>query len=525
MQTARRIKQVGLLEFSAALQERHEAATDPDARKERGQVFTPRVVCSFMAGLFTDIPDRFRLLDAGAGIGSLTAAVCERILTLASPRQVEISLYETDATLLPLLDENMRYCREVLRAAGHEVNYTIHDGDFILDTQERQRGLFDRGPAVGPFDAAIMNPPYFKIGADSPHALAMADAFRGNTNIYMLFMARAAELLRPNGELVAITPRSFCNGLYFRPFRRWFFSRMALRHVHLFECRRSTFDNVLQESVITHTKRLGVAEPSVTITTSLGRDIPKGLDGLMLQTTKILDDTSGDMVLRIPASAEEARIIEAVESWPDRFAELGLRISTGPVVLFRAEEFLLPKPDDGDAAPLIEPHNVKAFETIWPVDKRGKPTAFRVCPASLKHLVPTRNYVLLRRFSAKEERRRLTASCFLKAGETRPYLALENHINYVYHAERELTESEVYGLAALFNSALLDRYFRVISGNTQVNATEIRSIKFPGLGRVGAIGEQVRNADDFRPAAVERIVLDTLGINGKVGSYLMESLS
>ena len=115
--------------------------------------------------------------------------------------------------------------------------------------------------AMEEFDAVIMNPPYFKIGADSAHALAMGDAFQGQTNIYMLFMARAAELLRPNGELVAITPRSFCNGLYFRNFRRWFFSRMALRHVHLFECRRSTFDNVLQESVITHTQRLGVAAP------------------------------------------------------------------------------------------------------------------------------------------------------------------------------------------------------------------------------------------------------------------------
>src|SRR5207248_10372813 len=123
-----------------------------------------------------------------------------------------------------------------------------------------QRMLFDDG-ADDEFDAVIMNPPYFKIGADSPHGLALGDAFRGNTNIYMIFMARAAELLRPNGETVAITPRSFCNGLYFRNFRRWFFSRMGLGHVHLFECRRSTFDNVLQESIITRTHRLGTASP------------------------------------------------------------------------------------------------------------------------------------------------------------------------------------------------------------------------------------------------------------------------
>jgi len=82
MQLAKVSKQLGLLDYSAALQERHEAATSADDRKERGQVFTPRGVCNFMSSLFTRIPDRFRLLDAGAGTGSLAAAICERILTL-----------------------------------------------------------------------------------------------------------------------------------------------------------------------------------------------------------------------------------------------------------------------------------------------------------------------------------------------------------------------------------------------------------------------------------------------------------
>jgi adenine-specific DNA-methyltransferase len=335
--------------------------------------------------------------------------------------------------------------------------------------------------------------------------------FRGNTNIYMLFMARAAELLRPDGEMVAITPRSFCNGLYFRNFRRWFFARMGLRHVHLFECRRSTFDDVLQESIITLTHRLGVASPITTVTTSPGKDVPASLEPLSLSAGRVLDDTAGDMVLRIPSSPEELGVLEAVEAWPGRFADLGLAISTGPVVLFRAEEFLLPKLDGTETAPLLGPHNVRPFETIWPVEKRGKPTAFRVCRGSLKHLVPTRNYVLLRRFSAKEDPRRLTASWLLRTAEARPYLALENHLNYVYHAERELTSDEVYGLTALFNSALLDRYFRVISGNTQVNATEIRTMRFPALDRVAAIGRRIKDLGDYHPEKFERVVLEELG--------------
>ena len=72
----------------------------------------------------------------------------------------------------------------------------------------------------------------------------------------------------------------------------------------------------------------------------------------------------------------------------------------------------------------------------------------------------------------------------------------------------------MFGLAALFNSALLDRYFRIISGNTQVNATEIRSIKFPQLDQVAAIGERLKALGNYQPAKVERIVLEALGING-----------
>jgi len=67
MHIAKAVKPFSLLDYSAALQERLEVATSADARKERGQVFTPPSVCRFMAGLFTRIPDCFRLLDAGAG--------------------------------------------------------------------------------------------------------------------------------------------------------------------------------------------------------------------------------------------------------------------------------------------------------------------------------------------------------------------------------------------------------------------------------------------------------------------------
>lgn len=418
----------------------------------------------------------------------------------------------------------MNRCGEAMTERGHSVTYQIHEKDFILDEAAlifRPPSLFDDSPILGEFDGAIMNPPYFKVSKSSHYARVMEDVVHGQPNIYAFFLAASAQMLRKGGKLVAITPRSFCNGLYFREFRHWFFERMALDHIHLFESRTETFRDVLQESLITASHRLGRPSDSITVSTSYGLSV-HAARSVILPTGTVIDDSCGHANIRIPASPEDQAIAETVESWSHRFTDLGLRNSTGPVVMFRAAEFLLAEPCGKNSAPLLSVINVKPFQTKWPVFHKKHPTAFKICRDSQRLLLPTQNYVLLRRFSAKEERRRLTASCLIASEVCQPFVALENHLNYVYHSERELTLDEAYGLAALFNSALLDRYFRIISGNTQVNATEIRSMRFPSLSAVPVVGRRIRELTSFDSETVEIIVLQELAINGEVSTHLLE---
>lgn len=509
-----------LLDHAERLREQHEARVPVDERKRRGQVFTPPAVSRFMAGLLEIPGGRFRLLDPGAGVGSLTAAVCERLLRLRQPRAVEIHAFETDSDLAALLEEVLKECASAMEEAGHQAAIHVHRGDFILgaDAARDQGDLFAGPYRLGEFDAAIMNPPYFKIAGDSEYARALGDVVHGQPNIYALFMAQAARMLRRRGQLVAITPRSFCNGLYFREFRRWYFSKMSLRHVHLFESRRATFEGVLQESVVT-VARLdgGKAGPVAVSHSPTGRDL-ESVEALRLPARDVLDDSAGEMVVRIPAGAADVAIIEAADRWP-RFEELGLRVSTGPVVDFRATRYLVREPRARGTVPLIAIHNVRPFQTVWPLEKNGRPQAFRVAPGSMPLLLPVRNYVLLRRFSAKEESRRLTASPLLATELRGDWRALENHLNYVYHAERELSVAEVFGLTALFNSKLFDRYFRTFSGNTQVNATEVRTMRVPPLDTVSRIGTRVRRLRLPTPRA-ETVVLEELGLNGTLRAEL-----
>jgi hypothetical protein len=125
---------VNLPDFSQEQQQRWEASTSLEHRKRFGQFFTPKPICRFMARLFSLPNDRFRLLDPGAGVGSLTAAVCERFCRLNSARHLEVHLFENDSAVIPLLEENLRLCRRSVEAAGH----TIH--------QFEQARLVDRNP-------------------------------------------------------------------------------------------------------------------------------------------------------------------------------------------------------------------------------------------------------------------------------------------------------------------------------------------------------------------------------------------
>ncbi len=317
-----------------------------------------------------------RILDPGAGVGILSAAVCQRVLSLPGRRDLEIDAWENDEHLAPFLRRTLEHCRAALEAHGHQIKYTIHRKDFILDNALGAKSLFDGVGGKSSYDVAIMNPPYFKLRKDSDHA-------------------------------------------------------------------------------------------------------------------------------------------------PLRFRDLGLQISTGPVVTFRATEHLLRERASREkSAPLLMMHNIRPFATVFPDKPNGKPGHFRVCEASRSLLLPARRYVLLKRFTAKEERRRLVAGVLERSDSYAPFVALENHVNYVYKASGELSRDEAFGLAALFNSALLDRYFRAISGSTQVNATEIRTLPLPGWPEISEIGRRVSVAGCPDLKHIEQAIAHALCLPVDLNSYL-----
>jgi len=106
-------------------------------------------------------------------------------------------------------------------------------------------------------------------------------------------------------------------------------------------------------------------------------------------------------------------------------------------------------------------------------------------------LVPEGYYVLTKRFSAKEERRRVVAAVYDPTRVPAERVAFENHLNYYHNRGTGLPVTVAKGLAAFLNSTLVDVYFRQFSGHTQVNATDLRSLRYPGWDSLLALGRRI----------------------------------
>jgi adenine-specific DNA-methyltransferase len=198
-------------------------------------------------------------------------------------------------------------------------------------------------------------------------------------------------------------------------------------------------------------------------------------------------------VLRIPVSEEDEEIVRFIHAWPGSLKSYGLEISTGPIVPFRAVPLLFQTGNVPEThAPLLWMQHVRAMKIEWPISLLRKKQYIKVTNEAIPLLIADKNYVLLRRFSAKEQRRRLTAAPLMAGCLGSPVIGLENHLNYVYRPGGVLTEDEAWGLAALYNSLFFDIYFRVLNGNTQVSATEVRAMPLPSLKVIVEIGRCAR---------------------------------
>ncbi|MBI5368293.1 MAG: Eco57I restriction-modification methylase domain-containing protein [Planctomycetes bacterium] len=484
---------------------RRAAATELDAhtRSAMGQFMTPAPVARFMASMFEARGTTIRMLDAGAGVGSLTAAFVAEICArprARRPARLRVTAYELDPSLLTHLRATLNACQAECASVGIALEAHVHGEDFVeAASAALTTDLFSRRSAEC-YDCAILNPPYRKIHTSSRERAALRRIGVETSNLYTAFLALALKLLADPAEMVAITPRSFCNGPYFLPFRKLLLATARIRRVHVFERRDRAFaeDDVLQENIIFHAQRGGAAATPVLISSSHGPGAPNS-SAREVDLGRLVSPTDPGLVIHIAPDQRDEQAAGRMTSLPCTLEGLGIEVSTGRVVDFRAGEFLRDEPAPG-TAPLIYPAHFAAGFVAWPKLGGRKPNAVvdGACTSDL--LIPNAVHVLVKRFSSKEERRRIVAAIHDPSRVPGERVGFENHLNY-YHAQgRGLELTIAKGLAAFLNSGTVDDFFRQFSGHTQVNAADLRSLRYPSRAALASLGAHI---GELMPAQAE----------------------
>jgi len=456
-----------------------------------GQFLTPAVIAHFMASMFETKGREIRILDPGAGAGVLFAALVEILISRKDqPVSIEVVAYETDSIILPYLEETMNRCESLCRSAGVVFHGTIRMEDFILSAiAETAESLF-----VAPgkrFTHVILNPPYKKINGQTAMSRMLYSAGIEVANLYAAFVWLSMRLLEPGGQLVAITPRSFCNGPYFKKFRVALLDMMSLRRIHVFISRTKAFgdDNVLQENVICHAIRGQQKPKSVAISASEGTDFDK-THTITIPYSHVVHPGDRDAFIHLGVDDANLDVMQRMECFRSSLSKLNLNVSTGRTVDFRAREHLRRSPQQG-TAPLIYPCHFQDGFVRWPVESGKKPNAIVSSPETSDLFVEAGYYVLTKRFSSKEQHRRVMAAIYDPSRIEAPFVSFENHLNYFHREGQGLPADLAKGLALYLNSTIVDQYFRLFSGHTQVNATDLRKIPYPTYEKLLRLGSHV----------------------------------
>ncbi len=464
-------------------------------RKKIGQFFTSRETARFMAGLFS-VPKKEHLdiLDPGTGSAILTAALMERLQQESSVKSVSLICYETEPAILDLLKDNLEYIKSIVR---FDLDYTIITDNYITSQQL----------PLAFADLVIGNPPYLKVNRLAEEAQAMSHVVYGAPNLYFLFASRSIENLRDKGELVYIIPRSWTSGAYFKAFRNFLFKKTTIEHIHLFISRDKVFEQeaVLQETMIIKLKKeVGTANEIVISSTETNNDF-NNIQEITVPKKLVIGNDDNQYVYLV-TNKEEVNVLERLSVFHNTLPSLDMKMKTGLTVDFREREHLMDEPAN-DNVPMFFAQHLKDGRITFPIGKHGEYIDTRKSGLLQDNI----NYLFVKRFTSKEESRRLQSSIYLQDDfPTYKQISTQNKLNFITRNKKSLTKQMVYGLYCLFNSTLYDKYYRILNGSTQVNSTEVNTMPMPTLEGIVYLGQRLMASNDLTEKTCDRILEEYL---------------
>ena len=456
------------------------ASVPKSIRKKYGQFFTNVTTAKFMAALFDFDLSKSKLciLDAGAGSGILSVAVIDKLINDGYKGEIHLTCYETDEQVLSLLKINLDLIK-----SKYGIDYEIIKANYITSQTFENGSLFDDENKV--YDYIIGNPPYLKISKDANEAKIMSNVCYGAPNLYFLFWAMGIHNLRYGAELVYIVPRSWTSGAYFKQFRQYLFANCVITDMHLFESRDKVFDgeSVLQETIIVKVKKTTERPKFINITSSS----TSTFEDVVKFSASYGTIVAQNQFVYLVTNEKDVKVLNQINHFDTTLPDINMRMQTGVIVDFRTREVLRNQLED-NSYPLFYSQHIKGGRVIWPLGKEGE-----VIKTDRKgYLQENSDFLMVKRFTSKEEERRLQCGIYLKKKYPQfPYISTQNKINFIKCDSPCVT----YGLYVLLNSTLYDDYYRILNGSTQVNSTEINQMPIPERQIIEEMGRELMHKE------------------------------
>ena len=476
-----------------------------------GRLFTKKDTAKLMAEMI-DIDEKktaFTILDPGAGTGILSAAAVEEICKRAPLcKQIFLTCFETNPDFIPMLEDNLERIRKKCRHDYDVKLYaTVYEENYIVDAKNHYTVTFF-DTVEDKYDVIICNPPTEFYEKDSPEALSAGGVTQVKISAAFLFARMAQRHLEEGGQLVMILPTTYATASQLTKLRQEMAKELSVRKIHLFIGKQKNQKRAIplkKNFIISYLK--GNAPEEIMITTSY--DSGKVKTALPpLAYDFVVDKDDG--MLTLPKSVEDTKIVRYISDFPETLTSLGLKMSTGLVIDSKCEGLLFTEPIKG-SLPLIRPATIQngAINFPQPIKRQY------IAPVNTSLIQKNKNLIIIKRIPAKSDERFVNSAIYLASQlPAYKYISTHNKINFIDTKDKnsEICARLAFGIFALLNSTIYDRYISIVSKSKQINSKELRSLPLPPRNIIENIGMRLMAIRQTSVKACDQIVNPTLHI-------------
>lgn len=418
-------------------------------------------------------PIAMRMRDALREQGALPAQILDHV------RQHLLGFDKDDA----LCELSKHFLLMVLHdevvAANSRPKFQVHQGDSLLETQH----------LTGMLDVVVCNPPFRKLSAVevARYVDNFADIIEAQPNLYALFITLCVKLLTPGGICALVTPTSFLSGRSFSKLRTLLMTKTTVLRIGMVSDRSGVFIDVEQETALTFARReeaghAPTAKAEVSVVARDGKYVDVGR----------CDLPNSGAAWPIPRTESDVALLKSAATLQATLNDYGYAPRIGAFVWNRdtrttyASAKSASHARGGTAVPLLWSSDIAPDGHLRFTGsiKANREHCFVNMGAKDHASVIRRPSVLLQRVTSNDQPRRLIAAAVPSAlFNTYGGFVGENHTVILEQIKSEPALSPEQ-LAQLLATPTVDRYFRCISGATNVSIFELNHLRLPDPSRL-----------------------------------------